>query len=290
MRIVIPLYDFSYSGKGYKFRNGTFSIKRMKKCYLNGLPLLFSRLDIMRIKEAHWCLLVSDDSITLRNRAKHNANSEMLILTFKIFINAGLFVKYRICPEDAYLNSRLSQPMMYEHRLAGNKTPQGIVVKTARKLFLHDRDISVVDKYYPSLLEMWDFSNRTRNALLYTLSGFRSKFWQESFLFYMIALEALFSSDDNTGMTKTICSRVSRYLGSIQHCTYEDINCLYNLRSQIVHGKIRIEGAGGWDENIKATANAEYLLVCSIRKLVESGDFKRYSNSSEMQHYLSHLN
>jgi Apea-like HEPN len=290
MKIIIPLYDFNYFGNGYKFKNGIYSIGKMKKAYLKGLPFLFSRQDIYHIKEAHWCLVVSDYSITPQDRKGYIANSEILMLAFKIFINAGTFVKFRICPEDSFLNAKLNQPMMYSHKLLANKMPNGVVRKMARKLALNDRDFRVVDECFPCLLDMWDISNRTRNALQYALSGYRSRFWQESFLFYMIALEALFSSDENAGMTRTICTRVSKYLKGIEHSTYEDVNSLYNLRSQIVHGKIRIDGAGGWDKNIKATAHAEYLLACSIGKLVKSEDYRRYSKASEIQSYLGHLN
>ncbi len=290
MNIVIPLYDFHYNGNGYRFKNGIYSIRKMRKAYLKGLPFLFSRQDILHIKEAFWCIIISDHSITAQDRKEYIANSEILILAFKIFINAGLFVKFRICPEDSYLNAKLNQPMKYSHKLLANKTPGGVVRAMVRKLSLDDKDFEVIDERFPHLFDMWSISNRTRNALQYALSGFRSRFWQESFLFYMISLEALFSSDENTGMTKTICTRVSKYLKDIEYSSYEDINSLYNLRSQIVHGKIRIDGAGGWDKNIEATAHAEYLLIRSIKKLIESGDYKRYSKAAEMQYYLGHLN
>ena len=111
-------------------------------------------------------------------------------------------------------------------------------------------DLKIIDKGFSNLLKMDLISNRTHNALYFLYLGFFNFHWFAAFIFLMSALEALFSKEESGEVTKTICSRVSHFLNSKPKCTYKDVEMLYDIRSRMLHGNIKVSDSDSNLENL----------------------------------------
>jgi hypothetical protein len=109
----------------------------------------------------------------------------------------------------------------------------------------------------------------------------------DTFVFLMVAIESLFSKEDSGGVTKTICSRVSKFLGCRARCEYEDVERLYDLRSKIVHGKVVV------DDHIKGHLptlwDLEYVLRECMKKMLDQKIYPIYGDVQEKERYFDRL-
>lgn len=119
-------------------------------------------------------------------------------------------------------------------------------------------DLKIIDKGFSNLLKMDSISNRTHNALYFLYLGFFNSHWFAAFIFLMSALEALFSKEEKGEATKTICSRVSSFLNSKPKCTFKDIDLLYDIRSRMLHGNIKVSDS---PSNLARILGTAYLMM-----------------------------
>ena len=103
----------------------------------------------------------------------------------------------------------------------------------------------------------------------------------------MCALESLFSSEEPTGMTKTICSRVSKFLSCKPEYEYKDIEKLYDLRSKIVHGKVIVEKE--IKHELCTLHKLQDVLVEFMKKILDEKIYPMYANIDKKEKYLSNL-
>lgn len=255
----------------------------------DNLGYFFSEHDRFNMENRSHALVLEGDQVTQANFKDHLRRSDVLVLSCRAFGNAGFFVKYRICVDNWKYHSTLNEPMMWHHQLANNRTDNEIIQARRKGNGLKACRIQLGDRYYPHLRRLWDTSNRTRNAVYFMMKGFRSGYWADSFLAYMLAIEALLSSDGRRSMSRTVCERASQLLKDRPHCTFDEIRRLYDVRSEIVHGKIPTDGLGSFDCNIIAVAHAELILVEVMKKLIDDNIYPKYGNGHQIQNYLGHL-
>lgn len=288
MKFVMPLHSLYYNGSSpYEFADGIHSIRRFSRFRAGPISYFFSRHERFNMSDCRWALVVDSPEMNTRNYKKFLGNTESIVLSFKVFCNAGLFVKYRICADDPLRHIRNNNAMMYWHELSDRHNRPDIIKRTHRRRWLNLDDFHQVDETHGRLTDMWHLSNRTHNAIDFAMNGYRSYLWRNSFLYYIFALEALFSSNQRRGMTATIARRVSNFLNNAEFCTDEDVRRLYDARSTIVHGKLPRDGLGGWDPNILATAQAEYIVVQVMRRLVENDTFRNYAKPNTTHRFLN---
>jgi len=270
MRIVMPLFDFFYRDKKeFIFTGGKYSLKRFVP--EDEIPEidLFSKQDLRYMELEQWALIADVES-----DSSYKEDINLLLLSFKIYKLSRLFIKYRLCKENSLRNFRLAETMQYVLR---EKSSDPISFE----------DLLTVDKGFVRLLEMNGISIRTHNALYFMYVGFFTRRWIEAFLFFMNALEALFSKEEPGAATRTVCSRVSCLLESKDRCTYRDIEYLYNIRSRIVHGNIAARDDP--DENLINLHNLEYLLTECMKKILDEKIYLLYSDIDEKESFYDDL-
>lgn len=270
MRIVMPLFDFCYESSGdFAFAGGKYSIT----CFDSEREIpeieLFSRQDV-EYMQMESCALVAHDP----DLEKYKGEVNLLLLSFRIYRLACVFIKYRLCKEDYCLCTRLNDIMHM------------VLPKESNRL-VSKPDLEIIDRGFAKLLHMESISNRTHNAVYFIYRGLCSEKMLDSFVFLMMAVESLFSKEDIGGATKTICSRVSAFLDSKERCTYEDINKLYDLRSRMVHGKVVVE-----DEikgNLTALYDLQYVVVECMKKILDEEIYAMYGDVDEKEEYFRKL-
>ena len=171
MRIVMPLFDFyNESSKEFVFYDGKYALRTFIAD--DEIPQidLFSKQDIDYMRMESWALVAEDPDIK-----KYKQEVNILLLSFKIYKLAPLFIKYRLCKEDDSLCFRLNDTMQY------------VLREKSSRLITRD-DLEVINNGFSNLLEMHPISNRTQNSLYFLYRGFHSTKMIDIFVFLMIAI------------------------------------------------------------------------------------------------------
>jgi len=270
MRIVMPLFDFhNDSSEEFVFEGGTYALRRFNPDDEIPNTDLFSKLDVEYMKEECWALVAQDADIE-----KYKQEVNILLLSFKIYRLAPLFIKYRLCKEDETLCSILNDTMQY-------------VLREKSCRIVTSNDLAVINNGFSNLLQMRTISNRTQNALYFLYRGFHSSKMIDCFMFLMSAVESLFSGENRGGVTKTICSRVSSFLNNKTRCNYQDMKGLYDLRSKIVHGRVRVH-----DEikgHLATLHELEYVVTECMKKMLDEKIYLLYGDIEKEECYFNKL-
>jgi hypothetical protein len=273
MRIVMPLFSFEYEdSEEFIFSGGKYSLRPFNSD--NEIPQidLFSEQDKQHMQMKSWALVADEPDID-----KYKQEVNILLLSFKIYKLARLFIKYRLCKDDVMLCRRINQNMEY---VLAEKSP----------ILITFDDLKVIDKGFSNLLKMKDISNRTYNAIYFFYRGYHSAKWIDAFIFWMSALESLFSKDEPGAATKTICSRVSALLDSKPRCEYDNIKKLYDLRSEMVHGRIgaNLDDVPEQDrEKLEILHELEYVATECMKKILDDKIYLIYSNDKQKERYFN---
>jgi len=264
----MPLFDFSYDNdKDFPFAEGKYALQSFIADEEIPQIELFSKLDIEYMEMESWALVAENPDT---NKYKQEVN--LLLLSFRIYKLAKVFIKYRLYKEDVNLCSRLNNTMRY-------------ILPEESTILVTVNDLKTINEGFSKLLEMDAISDRTHNAIYFMFRGFCSEKMMDSFLFLMIALESLFSHEERRGTTKAICSRVSNFLGSKPGCTYEDIKELYGLRSNIAHGRVVVS-----DEikgKLKTLYKLQYVIIECMKKMLNESIYTIYKNVEDKESYFT---
>jgi len=278
MRIVMPLFDFDYKdSQEFVFGKGEYALRKFiahKEVPLAPSYPGFSEADISCMESATWALVA--ENTDLKNAPElYKAEVARLLLSFKICKLTHLFIKYRLCKDNIHVCARLGEEMHYI-------SPAVEPITCA--------DLRVINNRFVSLSEMETVSNRTYNAMYFIYRGYHSEKPMVTFMLLMIAIEAFFSNEKRKGMTETICSRVSKFLGCKARCEYTDIEKLYDLRSKIVHGKFKVpDEIKSPSETLDKLCELEYVLRECMKKMLDEKIYLKYGTVEEKEKYFNDL-
>ena len=130
-------------------------------------------------------------------------------------------------------------------------------------------------------------SNRTHNAIYFMYGAyFNARHATYLFVLLFTVLEALFSKEGGGAATKTICKRVSGFLGSQPRCTYSDIERLYNIRSELVHGRRK---AADSSDNLADTHELEFVVTECMKKVLADRTYLKYKDVDDKEKYFDQL-
>ena len=269
MRIVMPLFDFDYQdSQRFEFEGGKYSIQQFNHHEIPQCDL-FSKWVVENMVTKSWALVAEDP-----DKEKYVQDVNILLLSFRIYKSSPVFIKYYLCKEDISLCTRLCNTI----RIILPKESRRVITPTY---------LNTVNKGFKNLLRMETISDRTHNAGYFLYRGFCSEKMIDSFVLLMMAIESLFSSEKQGGVTKTICSRVSSFLDHRPRCKYEDISRLYDLRSKIIHGKLSV------DDDIKGQLGTlhelQYVATQCMRKMLDEKIYLLYVDVEKKECYFNKL-
>ncbi len=266
----MPLFDFfNESSEGFVFSGGKYALRKFDAA--NEIPEveLFSKQDVELMEMESWAVVAEAENL---KHYKEEVN--ILLLSFRIYKLARVFIKYRLCKEDVHCCFRLNDCLR-------------IVMPNKSNRIITLNDLNIIDKGFSKLLQMDAISKRTHNAIYFMYRGFCAGKMIDSFLFLMCSIESLFSNEERFGATKTICSRVSKFLDYRSGYKYVDIEKLYDLRSKIVHGKVAVK-----DEikgNLNTLYKLQYVLVECMKKMLNEEIYLIYSDIQNKECYFNDL-
>jgi len=275
MRIVTPLFGFGYDGdKEFTFATRPYHIGKFEPAdrdIANDIEL-FSRQDVEWMRDAWWALIAEID-----DPGTYTQDMNLLLVGFRIYMRSfGVFVKYHLCKENARLSCRLND-------VVKEIPPQ----EETAPLNVTEKDLAEIDTGFTKLLEMERISDRTHNALYFLYRGLCAQKMIDGFVYLMMAVESLFSKDKRGPATKTVCSRASAFLDSRKNCTYADVESLYDLRSKIVHGRVRTSN------DIKGKQQVlwrlQYVVCECMKKLLDNDLYQMYADDSQKESYFQRL-
>ena len=273
----MPLFDFCFDScfdslnesREFVFSKDKYTLRMFDAA--NEIPgvELFSKRDVKRMEYIPWAIVAEAEDL---ERYKQEVN--ILLLSFKIYKLSRVYIKYRLCKESIDCCFRL------------NDCLRPVMPNENNQIITFD-DLNIIDKGFSRLLQMDAISDRTHNAIYFMYRGFLSDKMIDSFVLLMCAIESLFSKEDRSGATKTICSRVSKFLDCKSGCKYKDIEELYDLRSKIVHGKVVVE------DEIKGQLNTlyklQYVLIECMKKMLDEEIYRLYSDDQKKECYFNNL-
>jgi hypothetical protein len=270
----MPLFGFEYQdSEEFVFDGGKYALKKFFPKEEISQEILetgiFSNRDINYIRLETWALVAENPEIETYRR-----EINILLLSFKIYKLSRLFIRYRLCKENIRLCSRLC---VYLKFILEEKSP--------KEINLHD--LKAINEGYSNLLRMNKTSNRTYNAIYFLYRAYHSEKWIESFILMMSALESLFSSERHENATNTICSRVSAFLDSKARCRYKDISKLYDLRSKMVHGRIKVDKDE--ERHLKRLHELEYVATKCMKKILNDKIYLIYADDEQKEDYFDKI-
>lgn len=275
MRIVMPLFDFAYKNENdFEFINSAYAVRKVDlKENDPGIALPgISEMDRKFIAREKWALVAHDPDL---NRYTEEVN--LLLLSFKIFTLSRLFIKFRICDTDSSLSRIINDRMTY--------IPSDASTRLVTRAQLEEVAIG-----FDRLREMYGAnsdSNRTHNAIFFLYTAyFNTAHALSFFALLFIVLEALFSNDQGGGATKTICKRVSALLENRARCAYPEIEKLYQIRSELVHGRRLASEAG---ENLAAAHELEFVVSECMKKILNDRLYCLYNDPAKRDEYFEKL-
>lgn len=221
----------------------------------------------------HWSIVAEAADLT-----GYEADLNLLLMTFRIESDdLSPFVMYKLM--DTAEQCSRSLDIMY------------FTLVESRLLEVYSLDdIKRIDASYEVLRLADAKSNRVfrvHNAIHFLYLAHHSSQWLSAFLFYMSAIEALFSKDSKGGATATICRRVPKFLNNQQQGTSDDMNHLYDIRSRIVHGDI--EASEDPKDNLLLLQKLERIVTFTFRKLIQEKKFRHFANKQTRDQFLSNF-
>jgi hypothetical protein len=269
-RVILPLFNFQYSDRDdFAFSDGRLSIRQFNTWSTLPDREIFSQRDRDSIGAVNKALVAEASDLS-----GYALDATLLLITFRLLAQEN-----RITPIIKY---RLSDVSEYCSRI--DDTEKHIQLPGYLFQVYSPADFPEIDRIFVLLRSVERTSQRLKNALYFIYRAFNSAHWIDAFLFYMGALEALFSLDRKGPARTTICGRAAGLLND-PNWSFHEIEELYDIRSRIAHG--RLEAGRDSTENLQLTARMEVLVKRCMRRLVEIDALKHYSEESTRTKFLS---
>lgn len=298
LNFVVPIENFDFIGKNknldemivdkeiygrniepfiidddYKIAIREFDSYSLPKDFFNSTET-FSKMDIERIGYARWgfyftCRLEDVKLIEIR--------INLLLLLLRILFYSNASCKYYLYLDTNFHILSYKNSDDWKYALANIETDH-IASKS---------DLDNAKLYYGKLLEFYSLNNRTQHAINFLFLSYTSYYWQELFALLFISLETLFSPPKETNITNTIIKRAVAFIDNPQLCSKNKLSKLYELRSDIVHGRIRMNL--DFKEKIKDLVFLQKIVLECYKKIITSDLRNIYTSEENKEDYFNKL-
>lgn len=234
---------------------------------------LFSAQDIRHINEAQWALEYEGES---QSECMFLVERWLVAIRY-IYNGRGPFVKYRICVDDDSKCARLTDAFQFYNRLSKERKPT-----FSKETLLPANDL------ISTIIEMENTSPRTKNAFYFSMTAFRSQYWGDAYLYLVASQEALLSKDTEGKATQTFAKRTASLIRDEYPLSLKKLEDLYNIRSQMIHGKYVPESNS--KDNLKTLNTMEMVHFATFRMFLKKQLYASFSEKTSRDLFLSKLN
>jgi hypothetical protein len=276
MKIVMPLFQFSLKDlDSFHFGSTGLSIKPFDHTDIQEI-VLFSEQDLRHMRtEVEWSLIYEsekDENHQKSENPSHKIKANTLLMAFKIFSEKHYpFIKFVLSSNHTFCQ-RLTDTITFNYSHSRRLQP-----------FNH-KDLNQINDGFLSLLEMDKVSIRTHNALYFLYRSWHCGYWTDDFLMMMCALESIFSKDEPGSATSTITNRVSNFLNCSNDFKKRDIENLYDIRSRIMHGNMKIKKSP--KENLASLHYLETVTISCFKKIVNEKVYEHFDSKERRDKFM----
>lgn len=246
--VLAPLFSFRYSGiidpdnifivdygdslnkipEDYIFFDKNIQLKNfnLKRDYPDEDVEFFSPYEKREIQTCKWAISLTENK---NNHSDYSQKLNLLLLAFRIYFNTDCFVKYKLCRDNIENDMKLHHIFL--------KTPSADKIITNFRL----EDIVIVDKCFKNIVDLFSISYRTRHALQYLYQGHIEYYAMSALILLFTSVESFYLPEGYVKIKEKLKERIPRFLKDEKIASENIIDELYTLRSDIVHGKIKID-------------------------------------------------
>lgn len=220
-----PLIDFSWNGLGRQVTEDTRLRPRSDYLGYEQFAYVLAQEEQDRCREiGHWLHISRPANDRLSASEK---------------INSFLLTLWIVRPTLTHV------PFRFEETASGTKVFARHLdrfqwVKGQAKTEIGDKHLNQVGRLLPRLIATYSNGRRLRNALVLTLRGCVARDWQEAFVCYCAAAEAMLTYSREPGLTDRLARSYARIMDRTQPSAkkaQDEFKRLYAIRSDIVHGR-----------------------------------------------------
>jgi len=269
----MPLFHFNYEGNEFKISD-TYSLEHFDpgKDIPQNVQGGLSALDRKYISRENWALVATNPDDNFK------AEVNLLLIAFRIYAKSNVLIKWRFCEDNLKLSACL------EDRFRSLVTEISVDIT--------DEILNKVKANFIKIIEMYSISDRMKNALYFIWRGFCANKHMDSYILLVCAIESLFSGETQEDATRTVTKRVQYFLSDIKGFGGNQVNKIYKVRSDMVHGRIAHTNKANTlkrQENLKNLAKLEQLVFACMVKILENKLYLKYKNIEEKENYLNNL-
>ncbi|MDX2028527.1 MAG: HEPN domain-containing protein [Alphaproteobacteria bacterium] len=137
------------------------------------------------------------------------------------------FVAYYFCIMDKKHSKRLLDRFMW---VPGNNSSKFSIA-----------ELKTASMFYEQLNKIYHARGRLNNAMVMTLTGCRSHYWQAAFICCAAAVEGILTYESGRGITKRLAKSyacLTEQDAVRRDAAYKEFEDLYSIRSDVMHGRI----------------------------------------------------
>ena len=226
--VLAPLVNFHWDGDEFEFAPGVW-IRRLTK--LPELPQFedqLSRDEWEKAEEAsHWLFFEWDGT----QQPEPNEVTELVLLALWLVTPTKTQFRFRFqIEQNSTSNHTRRQRILDRFAWIDGAIADG---------FVYD-DLVRASQLYAALVSIYLNRGRLSNALLLTVTGCWSHFWQSALVCHAAAVEAILTYSTGAGITRRLgisYACVSEVQAPARDAAYREFTELYSIRSDIMHGR-----------------------------------------------------
>ncbi len=201
-------------------------------------------------------------------------NINLLMLAFRIFDKADCSFEYILNVSNTH--SSIKNFDKWKRAINTIKHSPTFTIDTLQR----------IKEGYSKLQTFHSVSARTKHSIRFLYLSYISFYWMQAFVLFMTSLESLVSPDiKSEKITSIIINRINKLIPDKSICSKNQLNKIYELRSDIIYGKILSDL-----HLVKEMPHIVRLqkVVLSVFNNILNSDFSTiYSNKMNFENFFS---
>lgn len=197
-------------------------------------------------------------------------NINLLMLAFRIFEEADCSFEYILNVSNTHASPK--NPDKWKRAINTKKHSTSFTIES----------LKMIKQGYYQLQDFRLVSARTKHSIQFLYLSYISYYWMQAFILYMTSLETLVSPDIiSEKITSIIINRILKLIPDKSICSKTQLNKIYELRSDIVHGKI-ITDVELKKEMVKLV-RLQRVVLSSFKNILKKDFDSIYTNRIEFE-------
>lgn len=300
LNYIVPLEYFEYIGRNkpdadgwttkefYKDINDNILLDEQLGIYLkrficsNDISEInardFSEEDRNRILQTMWGLYFSCQENQLK---KYKEVINLLFLSIRIFFKKNTGSQYILCQSNPTLSHKYNEEWKYAI------AEKQIIPEEELNDYFTRSNIEELINAFNKLKQFWEVSDRARHSVQFLFLGYTTYYWMASFVLFVTSLETLVSPDIIGDISTYVKKRTVAFIKDTNVCSNNKMDNLYKLRSNIVHGRIRVKL--DLDKEIKKIQQLQIIVLTFFKKLLEENFASIYKDEESKEAFLNKI-